>query len=265
MKCPSFALLLLLLGCVDNQDHSLCVPQNLDEALVKTPDYEFHIPYTIEKNRMMAEGDIYLTSVQEFMNKGLIESGRPWKNNKIFFKIHPDLPNKKRVTDAVKTWTKELGDLISFEEITEPVENYIEFIVSEGCWSQVGMSGGRQEIGLAKNCHLMQTNHEIGHALGLWHEQSRSDRDDFVEIKWCNIPEKQRHNFSKQSSGESIGRYDYKSLMHYSTFDFSHNLLPTVVSKTKTPVPLITPTYPSRLDVNALRCLYGDVEACSAR
>ena len=61
-------------------------------------------------------------------------------------------------------------------------------VLSFSCWSMIGRSGGVQKLKLGNWClQLGTTLHELMHAIGFFHEQSREDRDDHVVIYWSNI------------------------------------------------------------------------------
>ena len=55
----------------------------------------------------------------------------------------------------------------------------------------------------------------MAHALGFYHEQSRTDRDNYVEIKKENIKQGMGHNFDEAKSSRNLVNYDYISVMHY--------------------------------------------------
>ena len=66
------------------------------------------------------------------------------------------------------------------------------------CWSYVGRAKGEQKVSIGPGCEFMGTIiHEIGHAVGFWHEQSRQDRDHYIRILKENIQTNAVDQFSK--------------------------------------------------------------------
>lgn len=122
-----------------------------------------------------------------------------------------------------------------YKEInSEKPEYCIRVRAGGGCSSYIGKVAtinDCQIISLASGCPLYSIVHEFMHAIGIYHEQSRTDRDTYVKINFENIQSGRENNF-QIATGSQItpgSPYDFGSVMHYSAFAFSKNGQPTIV------------------------------------
>uniref|UniRef100_A0A1A9WNS1 Metalloendopeptidase n=1 Tax=Glossina brevipalpis TaxID=37001 RepID=A0A1A9WNS1_9MUSC len=107
--------------------------------------------------------------------------------------------------------------------------NYIYFTKTDnGCSSEIGKRGiSRQSILISPDCeNFGNILHELGHALGFFHEHARPDRDDYIVVHYDNIERGKEINFHKQLENDSDSSglpYDFESITHYSKRAFSKN------------------------------------------
>jgi hypothetical protein len=81
------------------------------------------------------------------------------------------------------------------------------------------------------NCALGTILHEMGHVIGLWHEQSRPDRNDFVSVNYGNVIKGSWGNFEQLTDDiQELTPYDYASVMQYPPYSFSRNGGPVIES-----------------------------------
>jgi len=147
--------------------------------------------------------------------------GRPWRLP-VPVVLDPSLSLEQRdyIKQAIEEWTRLAG--VSFVGRTDEADFVRIKAVEEGaCHSNVGMIGGAQEIAMAPGCRAKAARHELGHTLGLFHEQQRADRDEFVVVTTDFLEDQgNKGNFTKQPTYRPAAAYDYDSIMHYGSYDF---------------------------------------------
>lgn len=180
------------------------------------------------------EGDLNLSEEQLLAlrsRNGLIARTRRWPNKTVFYKISPefDLAHKRQIEKAITILEK--SSCLQFKEASATTKYYINISGADtGCHSQVGYLEKVRRMNLQMHAldqgcfRIGSILHEFLHTLGFFHQQSASDRDDYIKIIEENIEPGMEMNFQQQSNTENFGiPYDYESVLHYSSVAFSKN------------------------------------------
>jgi hypothetical protein len=127
------------------------------------------------------------------------------------------------------------------------------------CEATVGRAGGEQQVGGSGTCALSTILHEMGHTVGLWHEQSRPDRNTYVSVNYGNLIKGSISDFNQiYDNAQTFGTlFDYASIMEYPAFSFSRNGGPAIESL-PAGIPLSNLTGYTATDIDGIERLYGN-------
>ncbi|XP_072460593.1 meprin A subunit beta-like isoform X3 [Notamacropus eugenii] len=164
------------------------------------------IPYVLEDSLEMNAKGVILQAFERYRLKSCIDF-KPWEGEDNYISVFKGSGHQQHI--------------------------YVKGI---WCFSSVGnIQAGKQSLSIGTYCDKIgSVQHELLHALGFWHEQSRPDRDDYITIMRDRILPVYLNHFdiSNETESDSLGvPYDYTSLMHYGKNAFRRGTEPTIITK----------------------------------
>ena len=191
-----------------------------------------------------------------------------WDDGVVTYKFDPGFPegSKGIVDRAMQDYRDNTAITFKLLGNNETATAYVVFKVTGGNLSAVGCQRREQAIELANTPQVGATIHEIGHALGLLHEHSRPDRNQFITVHFDLVKPEWQNQFREINSfrTKTLGKYDFQSIMHYPPKS-SFGVQADALTMTKTDGTPLDPSvgdlgengHLSNKDIGSLAIMYG--------
>ncbi|KAK5979941.1 Zinc metalloproteinase [Trichostrongylus colubriformis] len=242
---------------------------NKDELSVNNPEDYFQGDVDLSEQQVQQIEKSFTEGHREKRKIGRTPLYTLWdRRNAISFDFTETVPRRTRekIREAMNLW--QYHTCVRFDEGGPSVDR-LEFFDGGGCSSFVGRVGGTQGISIATpGCDVTGIiSHEIGHALGIFHEQARPDQDRHIAVNYNNIPISRWNNFQAigPNHAETFGLpYDTGSVMHYGPYGFASDpYTPTIRTLEHGQQSTIGQRVgPSFLDYQAINAAYGCTDHC---
>jgi hypothetical protein len=224
------------------------------------------------------QGDILLENVKQSPNPpgaaglGIAFSQYLWpKVGSVYevpYTIDPASGDVANIQTAIAQFNTTFTGVIQF--VAHGTEaNYVDFNLDPGtnngeCEATEGDAGVGEQFatgagGTHNPCTVATIMHEMGHIVGLFHEQARPDRDTYINVNYGAIIKASRSNFDPPYDSEGIQElalFDYASVMEYPPYSFSRNGEPCIET-IPAGIPLSNPNGYSAGDIDSILRLYG--------